>query len=277
MAKENIYSEIRNIYFELTEKEKRVANYILEDSDKVNQMSISDLAEACGTSDATVTRFVKHLKCGSYSAFKLSLVEAARPHVTEVRDSGNMRDVLLSKHATVLQQTAESLDMALVGKAARMLYEADHVYVVGRGPNSMIAECVLYQFSLVSSKFSQLPDSWLQVASAAYMTPKDVVLIFSYSGTNHSFFEEVLPLIRRKKVQVILVTSFPKCLGATLADVVISTNLERVQQPVPEIYSRVSQLFIVDALYQAYIEQNPQVCLHNTENVKKALRTMHAI
>ena len=43
----NILSEMSSIYYELTISEKRIAEYILEHTDEVQMMSISELAEVC--------------------------------------------------------------------------------------------------------------------------------------------------------------------------------------------------------------------------------------
>lgn len=55
----DILSEMSSVYYELTTSEKRIAEYILDHTDEVQMMSISELAEACHVGEATITRFMQ--------------------------------------------------------------------------------------------------------------------------------------------------------------------------------------------------------------------------
>ena len=48
----DILSEMSSVYYELTTSEKRIAEYILDHTDEVQMMSISELAEACHVGEA---------------------------------------------------------------------------------------------------------------------------------------------------------------------------------------------------------------------------------
>ena len=66
-----VFDAISNQYFQLTNAEKRVADYVLGHRQQAHRKSISELAEACGVADATVSRFCRRLGFGGYNAFKL--------------------------------------------------------------------------------------------------------------------------------------------------------------------------------------------------------------
>ena len=53
----NILSEMSSIYYELTISEKRIAEYILEHTDEVQMMSISELAEVCHVGEARTPKW----------------------------------------------------------------------------------------------------------------------------------------------------------------------------------------------------------------------------
>ena len=52
------------IYISLTKAEKKVADYIQKNPDKIILMSLQKLARECGTSDATVLRLCRTLGIG---------------------------------------------------------------------------------------------------------------------------------------------------------------------------------------------------------------------
>ncbi len=57
IIKTDIFSQIRLKYNSFTNTEKKVADYILENGEKVVYMSITDLAYACNVADSSVFRF----------------------------------------------------------------------------------------------------------------------------------------------------------------------------------------------------------------------------
>jgi DNA-directed RNA polymerase specialized sigma54-like protein len=54
---ETILTTIRTRYNTLSDVQKSIADYVLANSSQVILLSISDLAERCGTSETTITRF----------------------------------------------------------------------------------------------------------------------------------------------------------------------------------------------------------------------------
>lgn len=72
----NVFNKISAQYYQLTTAEKKVADYVIAFQRDTQFMSISDLAEACGVAEATVSRFCRRLNYKSYNAFKLAVASA---------------------------------------------------------------------------------------------------------------------------------------------------------------------------------------------------------
>lgn len=79
MSKDNFVLQIKASYNQFTRAEKKVADYVLDNQEKVLYMSITDLADACEVGDASVYRFCRTMKLQGYQEFKmkLSLSQAA--------------------------------------------------------------------------------------------------------------------------------------------------------------------------------------------------------
>lgn len=77
----DILSEMSSVYYELTTSEKRIAEYILDHTDEVQMMSISELAEACHVGEATITRFCKRFHSRGYTALKIGACEIKPPEL----------------------------------------------------------------------------------------------------------------------------------------------------------------------------------------------------
>ena len=63
MPETDIFEKISNAYYHLTTAEKKVADYVVLRQRDTQYMSISELAEACGVAEATISRFTKRLGC----------------------------------------------------------------------------------------------------------------------------------------------------------------------------------------------------------------------
>ena len=69
----NVMERISAEYYQLTASERKVADYVTDHQQDTQIMSISELAEASGVAEATITRFCRKLDYKGYNAFKLAL------------------------------------------------------------------------------------------------------------------------------------------------------------------------------------------------------------
>ena len=65
---------IKNAYPTLSKKEKLVIDYILENSERVFSMTVSDLAKEVGVAASTIVRLCKNLGYSGFSEFKIDFV-----------------------------------------------------------------------------------------------------------------------------------------------------------------------------------------------------------
>ena len=69
----DILERIHASYYQLTAAERRVADFVLSQHTQVQFMSITQLADECGTAEATISRFCRSLKLKGFNAFKIEL------------------------------------------------------------------------------------------------------------------------------------------------------------------------------------------------------------
>ena len=73
----DILEHIHATYYQLRAAERKIADYVLTNFEQVQFMSITQLADECGTADATVTRFCQSLELKGFNAFKIELAKYA--------------------------------------------------------------------------------------------------------------------------------------------------------------------------------------------------------
>ncbi len=65
--------QIQANYNQLTKAEKKVADYVVCNQEKIPYMSITDLADACEVGDTSVYRFCRTMELQGYQEFKMQL------------------------------------------------------------------------------------------------------------------------------------------------------------------------------------------------------------
>ena len=182
----DILERIHASYYQLTATERKVADYVLAQHNQVQFMSITQLAEVCGTAEATISRFCRSLKLKGFNAFK---IELARHSASSAKPQEQSTDSLMGRSLEVgrlasdaVFQTIELVEPAQVQKAVEFFEDAPRVVCFGSGGSMLMAQECAHLFSTVTSKFTAISDSHTQISTAATMHREDVIVLFSYSG-----------------------------------------------------------------------------------------------
>ena len=276
----NILDRIHASYYQLAAAERRVADYVISQYRQVQFMSITQLAEECGTADATVSRFCRSLKLKGFNAFKLELAKYAasseglrpRPTPTDTPEGRCAEAGRLSQEA--IAQTISLVRMEDIGKTVSLFEKADRVFCMGAGGSMLLANECSHLFSTVCNKFSAIWDSHMQMSITATMNQNDAIVLFSYSGATQNGME-VLELARRRGIRTVLITRYPKSPAASLADVVLCCGSSESPFQFGSVPAKVAQLVLLDVLFQEYFHRNQDKCEESLQQIAAALSEKH--
>lgn len=285
---DNIFASINNGYYHFTVSEKKVADYVLAHKHNVQFMSISELADECGVAEATISRFCRRLKQKGYNAFKLAIakavaeegqspIPAARPAAEPVAADDSVRELsrkLCTGHVAALNQGMALIRPEQIRRAVDLMCGAERIYFMGQGGSMLMSMVAAHQFSTVSPRFFAVQDSHVQASTVALLSPGDVVLFFSYSGSTKELMEN-MNLAKSRGVKVILITRFSRSPGAALADVVLQCGSDEGPLQLGSMPAKMAQLFVVDVLFHEYIRRDPESARRSQENIADALAERH--
>lgn len=279
----DILERIHASYYQLTATERKVADFILVNHAQVQFMSITQLADECGTADATISRFCKSLQLKGFNAFKLELAKhtatVSVADQTEVKSAdhetiqGRCREVGRLNQETVAQ-TIELVSHKAVEKAVDLFEKAGKVISMGAGGSMIMADEFAHLFSTVSGKFFSVADTHSQLSMVAVMDPNDVLVLLSYSGATTDGLR-LMELAKSKGISTVLITRYPKSPMAKLADVVLlcGSNESPVQQG--SVRAQIAQMVVMDVLYHEYFHRNRESCEAHLQSIAAALTGMH--
>jgi DNA-binding MurR/RpiR family transcriptional regulator len=256
-----VHNRIRARWSELPAATLRVAQVVLEDPRLVLDLRIDELAERAGTSAATVTRFCRQIGYSGYVALRMSVAtemgrtSALAPRAADIgRAFGpddtaeDVRSTLLAGAIRSMQQTAESIDLALLRTLAEAIARSRHVDLYGVGSSALAAEALatrLYRIGVLCNVWSEVHAG----LTSAVVQGEDCVAI-GYSNTGRT--AETIQMLREAGTHgalTVAVTNDPASPLADSAEIVLQTAaFEQFLQP-DDLAAYYSQVFVSDLLY----------------------------
>lgn len=269
----------------MTKAEKKIAEYFLQSDPDIQTLTISEVADICGVSTATITRFTHGLGFKNYMDLRVQMSiskskfafsgteedESTSRIQTENSIALNCKKIC-SVSTTAMQQTQTQIDPMAVQQAVDALWCAKTVYCFGQGNSAVLAMDAWSRFAPITTKFHWVSDSHQQAYTSALMGKNEVVLYYSFSGSTRELIETA-KLIRRSGGKLILVTHFPNSDGAKMADILLICGANESPKNQGSIAARVGQILITELLYTEYYERNMRQASSNRAKSLDAIQS----
>lgn len=244
----------------LTESEKKLSSYILENPIKTSLLTSRQLAENVGVSASTVVRFIRLLGFQNFAEFKDGL-QAPQPDysIDSIIRKDDPLDVLIAKSSNLNQQniaeTASMLKPELLGEAIQKIDNAEEVYLAGVGGSSMACDDLRYKLSKIHKKVHFHSDINTLLTELMYISERDIFIAISYSGTTAEV-NACADYAHLHLAPVISITRNDRNPLARMSDVALHVPAAEDSLRLGAIYSRFSTLFITDLLYYGVARLN---------------------
>ena len=172
---------------ELTRAELKILDYINTNTDTFLFSSIGQLAQRLGLSDATVSRFARHVGCADFKELKSMVVEqaagpAAKMAGTLSQDGGFSPAAWLERQQMYLQKTAQQLNQEEFQRAVEALASARQIFLHGKNASASLARMLTFRLRRLGLSVSLLPSSGSELLEGLLQAGKqDLVVMFSFS------------------------------------------------------------------------------------------------
>lgn len=277
---DNLILKIQSSYNQLTKAEKKVADYVIHNQKKVVYMSITDLADACDVGDTSVYRFCRTMHLQGYQDFKMKLSlsigvdhgilkSTEMLHDTEDRFAG-LAENIMDLHLSAIRETYMLLDRESFDKILKMFNEANHVYFFGIGDSLLTAEEARNKFLRITNKVSCISDPHMQAMAASMASEKDFIIFISYSGATKDNIH-VAKSAKEAGAKMACITHYHKSPLTAYCDGVLLCGSEEGPLEGGSMSAKMSQLYLIDLLYQHFYENNYAACKKNNEATSRAV------
>jgi RpiR family transcriptional regulator, carbohydrate utilization regulator len=275
----DVLIRLQALQVSLKRAERRAADYLLAHPDKVSGITIVELANRCGASEATIVRLSKKLGFEGFPELKASFgsVDEGEKHfeyegILSSDDTMTVVRKVFDATRDAIRDTLGVLEAESYQKALHALLQARRIVFCGLGDASAVALEAYSRFTRIGEQclFSEDPDQ--QLIQAAHMEKGDVLLAISHTGRSRT----VLDCVRRGKkmgATILLITNFPVSPLAKQADVVLLTSAFSTQELTGEVMSkRVTELCIVESLYINYLMRKGRTALKKLKISNESVR-----
>lgn len=231
---------------------QKIAKAILDDPERVVDVSIQQLAREISVSEASIVRFCRTLGLEGFSDLKMALLKNAAPTqipsvFEEIDENDSMEAVarnVFVRNLNTLQIAMQRLDFGAVTAAAELLRDAKKIVILGSAASASIAENFYIHLFRVGFPASVETDGeFMQVA--AHMADENTVFIAVSRGGRTKAVVNAFEEARRHGAKTISITANDNTPLARASDIPIIHYA-----PVQALAStRVVQNTVIDCLY----------------------------
>ncbi|MFP7386571.1 MurR/RpiR family transcriptional regulator [Enterococcus hirae] len=252
----------------LTELEKTIAMYILENESGLNNESARSIAQKLYVSPSTIIRFCQKIGFEGYNDFREAFLEETAylnrhfndidPNRPFVKHDNN--EIITKKIGALYQETiADSLSLIAsidLEKATEIIYKSENIFICSAGDTIEMGRT--FRNRMIKLGRNVIVDDRLDnlFYEACNASTTDCFILISYSGETSRLLR-IANKLKERKIEAIVITSYGENSLSNLfsCKLYISTR-ETLVDNLGNFSTLISVSFILDSLYACYFSMN---------------------
>ena len=233
--------------------ERKVAEVILADPEKITRTSIAALAKEAKVSEPSVNRFCKKLGAIGYPDFKLKLAQCLVSGIRYVNANVDPGDDVAAYTKKIFDSTINSIaqvrdkiSLQLINQVVDRLIQAKHIHFFGLGASASVAKDAEHKFFRFNLPVSFHEDVLMQRMLASSANIGDVFFVISYTGRTQVMVQTA-ELAKENGATVIGLTAPDSPLAKACSLVIEVPVIENTDEYMP-MTSRIVHLVVLDLI-----------------------------
>lgn len=255
MEKDNILDKevlevVKERYDDIFSAEKKVADFVLSNPQKVVDSNVSELAKQSGVSDATVVRMCHHIGYSGYYQFRITLA----------RDLGKKQygDMVIPKSKDAVEKVFHGYaeNMLAIGKqidtenmwnCVNLIKTCKTVHVIAIGNTNVLAQYMGFRLGRLGIRctYGLAAEYFMNHVNLA--SKEDILIAISKSGTSKPVILG-MELGKEKGLKMIAITSHVQSPVSKLADYVLLSSGKADPFNYYKEYAHLNVMAVIDAL-----------------------------
>ncbi|MGM0156880.1 RpiR family transcriptional regulator [Enterococcus sp. AZ191] len=261
-----VISHIKSMMEEYSSAEKKLADYIINNVEKIPTMTANELAESAGLSAPTVVRFSKKIGYQSLTDFKINISTELQTGIDEGfsdiqpnESFYSIKNKLGNNAQVAIRETVDVLKEEKIQEVVQSLEGAETVFLYGVGASSLVVEDIVQKWSRVGKPIISEKDIHVLLPQLVSNETKKVLWLISNSG-NTADVVAVGKIAKDLSIPVIALTQFGTNHLSRIADVVIQTSRPKeITNRSAATNSLLAQFVTIDIIFYLYMAKNEQL------------------
>lgn len=221
---------------DLTESQKIIANYIVENPRKFALSSVRQLEKELNTSKSTIVRLAKVLGYHGFHELKSLFLDTIRHELEPINryktllydrnDQSNYLDLIAAETIRNIHDTLSVLDREQYQRTIELVEHADQVYTLGLGISTYLAEVVSYLFNRISIRTNYMTSCAISfLEQIINLSKNDLIIAFSFPPYSPETVEAA-KFAQKNGIKVVSVTDKATSKIIQYSDVVLQVAVE---------------------------------------------------
>lgn len=278
-------SNIRANYHQLSDKQKKIADYILANPQQSSLLTMRELSDVCQTSEATIVRFLQKLKYESYQEFRIEVTKENSAYAYVSREAQlsdgyqgivpddspeEIKQKVIRAAIRAIHEMDSRINARQIEAAAEILQNAKQILLYGSGGSLAIAQDAYHKLLRLGLPVSCDSNFHIALIKAKSLQPGDAAILISHTGES----QDLLACVEQAKQQNATVIALTGYLNSTLAqkaDYVFYSSCINQEYYTDAMTSRLTQLTILDMIYLTTRLRMGEEGLQNITRAKEAI------
>ncbi len=211
-----IKEKITSKYNSLPKNQKKIADYFINNFDKIPFVNVHDLSLATGASVASVVRFSQRAGFKGFSELREAITGSLQKELTNKQiyplfEKRRAEEDLLTEVANLdiknINETLNLVERKTFDYVIDRISKSERVFTAGLGISYLLSEILAYQLTQVGISSSVLQHSHtLFNEHILFLNPKDLLIVFSFPPYSKETIEAA-EYASKRKIDVIAITN----------------------------------------------------------------------
>jgi len=213
-----IKDKIKSKYNTLPKNHRKIADYFINNFDRIPFLNVQNLSESTGASVASIVRFAQRSGYKGFSELREAVADSLQKglrnsEIFPLLEKHKIEEDLLTEVANVdiknINNTINLIDRKSFNYIIRKISSAERVLTGGLGISYLLAEILAYQLTQVGIDSNTLKHTHtLFHEQVLYLNSKDLLVLFSFPPYSKETID-VARFAEERSIDVIAITNKP--------------------------------------------------------------------
>lgn len=276
----HILAYLKSMRNSLTKSEKKIADLILTQPEKIVYMTISEISSLSQVGDTTVLRLCRKLGFPSFQNFKYALVQDITNREADGGDAGlqikkedSLEEIskkVIDYNTGILEETSSLIDHKELAAACDAIINARKIAIFAVGASLITGLDLHLKLMRIGYQISCHLDLHTQMMAASLLSESDLAIGISFSGSSKDTIKNLI-LAKDAGASILCITHHINSPITDIADITLLHGAKEDPLEGGSFSSKIAQISILDILYHAvYIKSGADIS-RNKNKTSKAI------